>query len=109
MIIRLQCQQCPRDFFTMQGYNNHLLMDHKIRKVDHYPPKTITNNELSMTTIYRSRKFDTILNDEDEASKKAEGHVVPESESNLFTINPPKMRVTKKNTRTKKYSADQKF
>ena len=108
VIIRLQCQQCPRDFFTMQGYNNHLFMDHKIRKVDDYPPKTITSNEHSMSTSYGSGQFDAILNDEDEASKEAKGDVVPEIESNLPTINPPKKKVSKKKTTTKKYVADQK-
>ena len=32
VIVRLQCTKCPRDFFTMGGYNNHLFMDHKIRE-----------------------------------------------------------------------------
>ena len=108
VIIRLMCQQCPRDFFTMQGYNNHLFMDHKIRKVDDYPPKTITNNEHSMSTSYSSGQFDAILNDEDDASKDVEGNVVLETECNLPTINPPERIITKKKSKTKKYAADQK-
>ena len=58
VIIRLQCTKCFCDFFTMQGYNNHLFMDHKIRRVDDYPPKTIKQMDSSMSTSYGSGKFD---------------------------------------------------
>ena len=91
----------------MQGYNNHLFMDHKIRKVDDYPPKTITSNEHSMSTSYGSGQFDAISNAENDASKEAKGDVVPEIESTLPTINPPKKKVTTKKTSTKRYKADQ--
>ena len=107
VIIRLLCQQCPRDFFTMQGYNNHLFMDHKIQKVDDYPPRTVSSNEHSMSTSYGSGKFDTILNDEDKSSKEDKGNVVPEVESHLPNINPPKKKVSNKKTTSKKYVADQ--
>ena len=103
VIIRLQCQKCSRDFFTMQGYNNHLFMDHKIRRVDDYPPKTITKNDNSMSTSYGSGKFDAVLNDEEEASKQHEGDVVPESESNLPIINPPKIKISIRKKSSKKF------
>ena len=65
----------------MQGYNNHLFMDHKIRRVDDYPPKTIKQMDSSMSTSYGSGKFDAVLNAEKETSKQDEGHVVTDSES----------------------------
>ena len=104
VIIRLQCTKCCRDFFTMQGYNNHLFMDHKIRRVEDYPPKTIKQMDSSMSTSYGSGKFDAVLNAEKEASKQDEGDGVVESESNLPIINPPKIRISKAKKTDKKFN-----
>ena len=35
------CKKCPEMFFTKNGYERHLMRNHKIRNVDQYQPEII--------------------------------------------------------------------
>ena len=65
VIVRLKCKNCPRDFFTMGGYNSHLFMDHKIRNYRLHPPVTVTNEEKCLTTSEPSVVSGDITPDDD--------------------------------------------
>ena len=65
VIVRLRCQKCLHDFFTMGGYNNHLFMDHKIWNFRLHPPVTMTNEDKFVTTSEPSVVSGDITPDED--------------------------------------------
>ena len=65
VIVRLKCTQCPQDFFTMGGYNSHLLMDHKIRNYQLHPHVTISDEDKCLTTSEPSVVSGDITPDDD--------------------------------------------
>ena len=43
--IRYGCNKCTKTFFTMSGYNHHLLTGHRIKKTKNYPPTIIRQKD----------------------------------------------------------------
>ena len=93
VIVRLKCKKCPRDFFTMGGYNSHLFMDHKIRNYRLHPPVTVTNEEKCLTTSEPSVVSGDITPDDDVDMKTPTMLDELKSDKSLPDIPPPRKPV----------------
>ena len=93
VIVRLKCKKCPRDFFTMGGYNSHLFMDHKIRNHQLHPPVTVTNEDKCLTTSEPSVVSGDITPDDDIHMKTPTMLDELKSDKSLPDIPPPRKPV----------------
>ena len=63
VVQKYMCKKCPEMFFTKNGYERHLMRNHKIRNVDQYQPEII---EKTIQIFYQNgyettyQKVDTI-------------------------------------------------
>ena len=89
VIVRLKCQKCPCDFFTMGGYNNHLFMDHKIQNFRLHPPVAMTNEDTFVTTSEHSVVSGGITPDEDVNKTTPKMLDESKSDTSLPDIPPP--------------------
>ena len=89
VIVRLKCTKCPRDFFIMGGYNNHLFMDHKIWNSRLHPPVTMTNEDKLVTTSEPSVMSPDITADKDVNTNTPSMWDQSNSDRSLPDIPPP--------------------
>ena len=93
VIVRLGCNKCRKDFYTMAGYESHLLMDHRIQNSRLHPPKLIEKEDITLSPpSFNNSKIE----DEDETLKKkpnegSSGSTV-ENDASLPEIIPPSQR-----------------
>ena len=67
ILVRLACNKCRKDFYTMAGYESHLLMDHRIRNSRLHPPKLIEKEDITLSSpSFNNSKIE----DEDEKVKQ---------------------------------------